>query len=95
MSQFNKIFGCIQQFNYVITDEIGIHARPAGMLAKEAKAFSSKIKIEANGKAAEATKLMAVMQLGVKKGAEITVTAEGEDEDVAIAKIEAFMRENL
>lgn len=67
MSQFNKIFGCIQQFNYVITDEIGIHARPAGMLAKEAKAFSSKIKIEANGKAAEATKLMAVMQLGVKK----------------------------
>lgn len=67
MSQFNKIFGCIQQFNYVITDEIGIHARPAGMLAKEAKAFSSKIKIEANGKAAEVTKLMAVMQLGVKK----------------------------
>ena len=93
MSQFNKIFGCIQQFNYVITDEIGIHARPAGMLAKEAKAFSSKIKIEANGKAAEVTKLMAVMQLGVKKGAEIT--AEGEDEDVAIAKIEAFMKENL
>ena len=83
MSQFNKIFGCIQQFNYVITDEIGIHARPAGMLAK------------ANGKAAEVTKLMAVMQLGVKKGAEITVTAEGEDEDVAIAKIEAFMKENL
>ena len=38
---------------------------------------------------------MAVMQLGVKKGAEITVTAEGEDEDVAIAKIEAFMKENL
>ena len=57
----------MKQFNYVITDEIGIHARPAGMLAKEAKAFSSKIKIEANGKAAEATKLMAVMQLGVKK----------------------------
>ena len=80
----------MKQFNYVITDEIGIHARPAGMLA-----FSSKIKIEANGKAAEATKLMAVMQLGVKKGAEITVTAEGEDEDVAIAKIEAFMKENL
>ena len=85
----------MKQFNYVITDEIGIHARPAGMLAKEAKAFSSKIKIEANGKSAEATKLMAVMQLGVKKGAEITVIAEGEDEDAAIARIEAFMKENL
>ena len=55
----------MKQFNYVITDEIGIHARPAGLLAKEAKAFSSKITIEANGKAAEVTKLMAVMQIGV------------------------------
>ncbi len=85
----------MKQFNYVITDEIGIHARPAGLLAKEAKAFSSKITIEANGKAAEVTKLMAVMQLGVKKGAEVVITAEGDDEDAAIAKLEAFMKENL
>lgn len=85
----------MKQFNYVITDEIGIHARPAGLLAKEAKTFSSKITIEANGKKAEATKLMAVMQLGVKKGAEVVITAEGDDEDVAIVKMEAFMKENL
>ena len=85
----------MRQFNYVITDEIGIHARPAGLLAKEAKAFTSKITIEANGKKAEVTKLMAVMQLGVKKDTEVLITAEGEDEDTAIAKMEAFMKENL
>lgn len=85
----------MKQFNYVITDEIGIHARPAGLLVKEAKAFSSKITIEANGKKAEATKLMALMQLGVKKGAEVVITAEGADEDAAIAKLEVFMKENL
>lgn len=85
----------MKQFNYVITDEIGIHARPAGLLVKEAKTFSSKITIEANGKKAEATKLMAVMLLGVKKGAEVVVTAEGDDEDIAIVKMEAFMKENL
>ena len=85
----------MKQFNYVITDEIGIHARPAGLLVKEAKAFASKITIEANGKKAEATKLMAIMQLGVKKGAEVVITAEGADEDAAIAKLEAFMKENL
>ncbi len=85
----------MKEFTYVITDEIGIHARPAGMLVKEAKAFTSKITLEANGKSADATKLMAVMSLGVKNGAEVVIKAEGEDEDAAIAKMEAFMKENL
>ncbi len=85
----------MKEFTYVITDEIGIHARPAGMLVKEAKAFTSKITIEANGKSADATKLMAVMSLGVKNGAEVVIKAEGEDEDAAIAKMEEFMKENL
>ncbi len=85
----------MKEFKYVITDEIGIHARPAGMLAKEAKAFSSKITLEANGKSAEVTKLMAVMSLGVKSGAEVTIKAEGDDEDAAIAKMKEFMETNL
>ena len=85
----------MKQFNYVITDEIGIHARPAGMLVKEAKSCTSKITIAANGKEVEATKLMAIMQLGAKKGTEVMIKAEGEDEDSAIAKLETFMRENL
>jgi phosphocarrier protein len=38
---------------------------------------------------------MALMQLGVKKGAEVVITAEGADEEAAIAKLEAFMKENL
>ena len=65
------------------------------MLAKEAKGFSSKITLEANGKSAEVTKLMAVMSLGVKNGAEVTVKAEGDDEDAAIAKMKEFMEANL
>ena len=85
----------MKEFTYVITDEIGIHARPAGMLVKEAKAFTSKITLEANGKSADATKLMAVLSLGVKNGAEVVIKAEGEDEDAAIAKMEEFMKENL
>ena len=85
----------MKQFTYVITDEVGIHARPAGLLVKEAKALASKITMEANGKSADITKLMAVMQLGVKKGTEVVIKAEGDDEDDAIAKIEEFMKANL
>lgn len=82
-------------FNYVITDEVGIHARPAGMLVKEAKTVSSKVVIKANGKSAEATKLMAVMGLGVKNGAEITVEVTGDDEKEAAEKMKMFFKNNL
>lgn len=85
----------MKEFSYIIKDEIGIHARPAGLLAKEAKAFTSKITIEANGKSADVTRLMAVMGLGVKNGAEVTIKAEGDDEDAAIAKMQEFMSANL
>lgn len=85
----------MKKFNYVITDEVGIHARPAGLLVKEAKKYQSKIKISVNGKSAEATKLMAIMTLGVKKGMEIEVTVEGPDEDVTASGMEHFLKENL
>ncbi|MBO5425723.1 MAG: HPr family phosphocarrier protein [Lachnospiraceae bacterium] len=85
----------MKEFSYEIKDEVGIHARPAGMLAKEAKIFSSKITIEANGKSADVTKLMAVMGLGIKKGTKVNIKAEGEDEEAAIASIEEFMKNNL
>lgn len=85
----------MREFKYVITDEIGIHARPAGMLVKAAKGCNSKITLKINGKSADATKLMAVMGLGARHGEEITVQAEGDDEDMAIDKIEEFMKENL
>lgn len=85
----------MKQFEYVITDEIGIHARPAGQLAKEAKNFQSSIKISINGKEANVTKLMAVMGLGIKKGNTVTITADGADEEEAIAAMETFMKNNL
>ena len=82
-------------FNYVIKDEIGIHARPAGMLAKEAKAFESKITLAAKGKEADVTRLMAVMGMGIKCGDEVTVSAEGADEETAIEALKQFFEANL
>ena len=85
----------MKTFDYTITDEIGIHARPAGILAKKAKEYASRITITKGGKTAEAQKLMAVMSLGVKKGETVTVSAEGEDEEKAVADMETFFKENL
>lgn len=85
----------MRAFHYVITDEVGLHARPAGLLAQEAKNYASKITLEAGGRTAEATKLMAIMSMGVKKGTEVTVTVEGEDEEAAVQGMQKFFEENL
>lgn len=85
----------MKQFKYVIKDEVGIHARPAGTLVKEAKKYESKIVLLANGKTAEATKLIAVMALGVKQGQTVEVEIAGTDEDYAYESIKAFFENNL
>lgn len=85
----------MKEFKYVITDELGIHARPAGQIAKVAKDYSSKITVSANGKSVEATKLIGVMSLGVKSGTEISIQVEGVDEVEACEAMEVFLKENL
>ena len=85
----------MKEFKYVITDAEGIHARPATMLVKKAAGFKSDINIEAEGKKVNEKGVLGVMGLGAKKGAEITVTVDGEDEEIAAAELETFLKENL
>lgn len=85
----------MRNFQYVIKDEVGIHARPAGLLVKEAKKYESKITLTKDGKSAEATKLMAVMGLGVKCGQTVDVSVEGADEEIACEAVKTFFEENL
>lgn len=85
----------MKEFTYTITDPEGIHARPAGELVKKAKEFTSAVSIFKDGKKADAKKLFGLMGLGVKQGMEITVQAEGEDEEAAAAAMEAFLKENM
>lgn len=82
-------------FQYVIKDEVGIHARPAGLLTKEAKKYESTVVLKANGKSAEATKLMSVMAMGVKCGDEVEVEVSGSDEDTACEQLKTFFETNL
>ena len=85
----------MKSFTYTITDEVGIHVRPAGLLVKEAKKYGSVVRIEKEGKSAEAGKLMALMGLGVKRGDTVTVTVEGEDEETAAENLEIFFKNHL
>ena len=85
----------MKEFTYTIKDELGIHARPAGLLVKEATKFQSDITIEKGEKKGDAKKIFSVMGLGVKSGEMITIKISGADEDAAKNGILSFLEENL
>ena len=85
----------MKAFQYTIQDEQGIHARPAGLLVKEASRFASEITLEFAEKTGDAKRIFAVMALGIKQGDTLTVRVSGPDEDAAAAALESFLRTSL
>ncbi|WP_077210771.1 phosphocarrier protein HPr [Bacillus dakarensis] len=77
---------------FTIIDEAGIHARPATKLVQAAGKFESDVKLEYNGKAVNLKSIMGVMSLGIGKGAEIKVIAEGSDEEDALKALEESLK---
>ncbi|MGL6294190.1 HPr family phosphocarrier protein [Eubacterium aggregans] len=85
----------MKEFTYTITDPAGIHARPAGLLVKQAQPYASEVTICKEDRQANAKSMLSIMGLGVKNGEVVTVRAEGADEDSVVAELEAFFKENL
>ena len=83
------------EFTCQIQDPNGMHARPAGRLAAFAKQFKSEIRVSAGGKTGDAKRLLSLMSLGAKSGAELSFTVSGEDEEGAAAELRAFVAKNL
>ena len=83
------------EISYVITDELGIHARPAGQLVKAASGFQSSIQIGTPAKMVDAKRIMGVMGLALKQGDTLTMKFDGQDEEEAAKAIETFLKENL
>lgn len=86
----------MKEFKYVITDPLGIHARPAGLFVKKAAGYTdTEVTIMKGDKSADAKRIFGVMGLGVKQGEEIAIQANGPSEEKAISELETFMKENL
>lgn len=80
----------------IVANPLGIHARPAALIVQEAARFAAEIWLSKgdvariNGKS-----IMGVMMLAAENGAEVTITANGEDEVEALEKIAALMQSNF
>lgn len=74
-----------------LNNEVGLHARPAALLVSEVSKYKSNIKIIKNGKEYNPKSILGVLSMGAKKGDEITIAAEGEDEDAAVCGIKSLI----
>ena len=80
----------MQTFMYTVKTPVGLHARHAGLIVKEARLYQSAITLTHGERSADARHLMALMTLGVRQGDVVHVSADGVDEDLAALKMKAL-----
>ncbi len=74
--------------------EGGLSARPVALMVQEASKYDSRIYVESEGKRVNVKSIMGMMTLGLDNGENLVVTAEGEDEELAVENIEKFLSGN-
>ena len=82
----------MKQVTVTVVDPVGLHARPATVAVNAASKFKSDVKVSYKDRAVNMKSIMGVMSLGIPTQSEITITCEGEDEDVAIQTIEEILK---
>ena len=85
----------MKEFTVKVNDASGIHARPAGLLVKEASQYDSSITITHNDKSADGKRIFSVMGLAAKFGDTLKITVDGKDEERAADGLKAFFENNL
>jgi phosphotransferase system HPr (HPr) family protein len=78
-----------------IHHEVGLHARPAALFVQAANQFNCDIKVTHGEREANAKSILGVLTLGAEQGAVITIRAEGEDADQALAELKALVEDNF
>lgn len=75
----------------VIENKTGIHARPASLFVQTATKFKSKVQVKAKGKTVDAKSILMIMSMGLVKGTEITICADGPDEADAVKALQELV----
>ena len=75
----------------VITDPLGLHARPAADFVAQARTYSCAIALTAGEKQGNCKSLLSILKLGIAHGTEVTLTATGDDESTAVDELAAAM----
>jgi phosphocarrier protein HPr len=78
-----------------VINELGLHARPAAEFVKLASLYSSDIRVAKDGAPVNGKSILGVMTLAAECGAELTLLAQGEDAEEAVAALEQLVRDGF
>ena len=81
----------MKEISYVVNNTLGIHARPAALLAQCCVNFKSQVRIHLGDKVADGDNVLQILALGAKKGDTLRVDIDGDDEEVAAKAIEELL----
>ena len=79
----------------IISNELGLHARPAAMLVKLAGGFDASVELEVNGITVNAKSIMGVLMLGATQGTEVTIRTDGDDEEEAMKQVKQLFEDGF
>ena len=85
----------MRSFVYTVKDELGLHARPAGMLVRLVQTLGDRVQIRKGDRAVDGTRLLALMGLGIRCRDTVTVEIEGENEETSERSLREFFEKNL
>ena len=82
----------MKEITVTVVDPVGLHARPATGAVNAASKFKSDIQISYKGKSVNMKSIMGVMSLGIPTQSEITISADGDDEEAALETIKEVLQ---
>jgi len=83
------------EITLTVHNKVGLHARPAAQFVRTTKQFSSDVKVTHGEREANAKSILGVLTLGADQGAVVTICAEGDDAEQALAALEALVESNF
>src|SRR5213595_2286324 len=78
--------------DFMVSNKLGIHARPAAMFVKAANRFTCEIFVEKDGEKVNGKSIMGLMMLAAGPGSKLTVHAQGHDAAKAVSEIEELLK---
>ena len=85
----------MKSINLLIENEVGLHARPATLFVNTAQKHTANITVTFDGSSVDAKSILALLTLGVHQGSEITIAADGDDEDSALKALADLVASNF
>lgn len=85
----------MEKVTVILTNESGLHARPASMFIKEVSKYKSEVSIIKDGQSYNAKSIIGILSMGASKGDTLTINAEGIDEKEVVTALEALVESNF